>query len=703
MKRNHTWRYLSVAIVFCLVSIVYLGRLFYIQISGGGADYGDGTNVRTVTVQAVRGQLYDRNGKPLTTNAYTYDLTLDHQAFTSLGTVQRGEVSLSLLDTLAACGEADKHVESYFPLEGVYPYYRWSDAVEAKDTLEYYRLVRVLDDVGLAENTTAKKLVDYYVNTYELLSTDKNGKRRFTDDEIDRLIRFYYDMNACRFGSATNYTVAKEVSLASMTAIKEKALGGVTFVENVKRMYQYPGYASHILGTVGPIYAEDWEYYNEQGYQMNALVGKSGCELAFEEYLRGTDGKMQIVEDASGNIISTTLLKAPVPGNDVYLTLDIDLQIAAEDGLAENVAYVADRAQGIATLGSNCASGAAVAMDPDTFEVLAIASCPTYDLSTYNLLYNDLAADENLPLLNRALNGRYAPGSTYKPGVAVAALMASREGKLSEEERVSIDTLLSCYGTYTRYESYQPACSTVSSHRGMLDVVKAIADSCNCFFYELGYRMGIDNMNSYMSAFGFGEDTGIELGGDVGVLAGPEYRQEIHGAVWREGDTLPAAIGQSDNQATPLQLACYISTLSNGGSRYSAHLLKEVRSHTEETPVYTYTLDETSLKSRLEISEDVLDTVLLGMRNMVTSHTTARNHFASVPVRVGGKTGTAETTASKRGEGSENALFVGVAPYDDPEIVLSVVLEEGHMGEYATMTAARILEAYYGVGESAES
>lgn len=683
MRRSYFWRYLAIAAVFCLVCVIYLGRLFYIQISGKGNEYQSGTTVRTVTVQAVRGRILDREGRVLVSNAYTYDLTLSASSFDKMTSIRSNEICLRLLEAMSTCGEADKHVEKYFPMSGAYPYYRWSDEVLSEDSIPYYRLQRTLDDLGLKKDVTAQKLTDYYVRTYDLLSTDENGMRRFSDDEVDRLIRLRYDMDAMRFGAAADYVVAKDVGLPLMTDLKEQALGGVTFTVNAERSYAHPGYASHILGTVGPIYSEEWEYYNEQGYPMNAAVGKTGCEYAFESYLRGIDGEIEIREDAAGNILSVTVKKKPVAGSDIRLTIDIDLQIAAEDGLAENVQAIVEHSGGDPTRGSGCNAGAAVAMDPETFEILAVASYPTYDLSTYNADYGILSSMEGSPLLNRALSGSYAPGSTYKPGVAVAALMSGA---------IDVEDTLNCIGIYTRYADYQPKCSTVNTHRGSLDIIEAIADSCNVFFYEMGYRMGIDKMNEYMSAFGFGQPTGIELGGATGILAGPQYRQEVHGALWTGGNTLQAAIGQADNQATPLQLACYLSTLSNGGTRYSAHLLHSVYAAGADTPSVIYSQTSDTVLGRLEIPEDVRDSVFVGMRQMVTSHSYANRVFSKLPVDAGGKSGTAQTN-----QDCDNALFIGMAPYDNPEIVVSVVLEQGYSGERASLTAARIMEAYYGV------
>ncbi len=681
-QRTHLWRFMTVAIIFCLACVIYLGRLFYIQISGRDDRYSGETTPRTVTIRAVRGEIYDRNGVALVSNSYTYDLTLSHGSFSSMSVHAENETLLSILEALRSTDEIGKHEQKYFPFDGAYPYYSLSEEASDGDSIPFYRLRRVLGDVGLKEDSSVKDIINYYTDTYSLLATGSDGKRLYDDDQIDDLIRLRYDMNARRFGVANDYSFAENVGLPLMTYVKELNLGGIAFTVNVERVYNFPGYASHILGTVGPIYSEEWDYYNEQGYQMNAIVGKTGCEYAFEEYLHGSDGKLLIEEDAAGNVIRTEVLVAPVAGNDIHLTIDIDLQIAAEDGLAENVAYVVDHSGGVISYGANCNAGAAVVMDPNTFSVLAIASYPTYDLSTYNLNYNALATDAAKPLLNRALGGLYEPGSTYKLGVATAALM---------EEQIQAAERITCAGAYDRFgSSYRPKCSTYPHDHSAINVIEAIADSCNVFFYEMGYRLGIDRMNDYMKAFGFGESTGIEIGGATGILAGPDYRQQIHGELWTDGMTVQAAIGQADNQASPLQLACYISTLVGGGNRYAAHLLDSVYAFGADTPSYTYTQSAENLLSQIAISDDVLATVFEGMRSVVEDNDVVRRNMASIPVTVGGKTGTAQNSS-----GCDNALFVCAAPYDDPEIVISVVLEQGYAGSYSSLTAARILEKYY--------
>ena len=683
-NRTHTLRYLGIVAVFCLVCVIYLGRLFFIQISGRENEYKSDITEREVTVQAVRGEIYDRNGVKLVANRYSYDLSFAHKQFFSLTVQERNEVCLSVQTALERRGGEGVREQKFFPFDGTYPNYTYNADTLDGDSIRAYRLKRVLGDIGLETDAAATELRDYYTDTYDLLQIDNNGERRFSDKEIDTLIRMYYDIDAVRFRSSGEYILCEGVDMSLMTYIKEQNIKAVNFTVSVEREYCYPGYASHILGLVGPIYSEEWEYYNELGYQMNAIVGKSGCEAAFENYLRGTDGKMRIKEDKNGNVTEVEVLTQAVAGNDVYLTIDINLQIAAEDGLAENVEYVFNQSLGIAENGAECNSGAAVAMNPNTFEVLAIASYPTYDLTTYNADYNLLVQDPARPLTNRAIDGFYAPGSTLKPGMAAIALT---DGVLSSWEDIT------CTGRYKN----TIGCSTYSDTHswGSIDVIDAIAYSCNSFFCELGYRLDIQKMENYLSLFGLGQSTGLELGGGKGILAGPTYRGQIQSTEkWQPGMTWSAAIGQSDHQLSPVQMACYIGTLCNGGTRYTAHLLHSVYRFGSDEPSFVYQQTEDTVLSRIELDEDDLDTVFAGMKKMITETNFTNRWIANnddIPVTVGGKTGTAQ----RGGDNPDNALFVATAPYNDPDIVISVVLEDGAHGYYSAITAARILEAYY--------
>ena len=449
------------------------------------------------------------------------------------------------------------------------------------------------------------------------------------------------------------------------------------------RSYEFPGYASHILGQLGRIYEEDWEEYKARGYSMDAMVGISGCEAVFEDYLRGQDGIMVYEYDRDGTLLNKYVKKEAVAGKDVWLTIDMPSQIAAERGLEANMDYVKSYVSGPLT-GEDVSAGAFTMVDVDSGQVLAMASYPTYDLSTYNEMYEQLASAEVSPLTNRAINGLYAPGSTFKPGMAVAGLA---------EGIITTSSLIHTTGRYTYFSSYQPRCwyyiSTGRSH-GSIDMCEALRVSCNCFFYELGRLLGIDRMNEYCIKYGLGQDTGFELGGELGILAGPAYRAEAELAEWQETDTIVAAIGQSENLFSPLQIQMYFAALGNGGDRYRATLLYAVTEfYSDEVVVDT---PQPEILSSFEISAADHAALLSSLRSVVyPTSLQMTNLFKNVPVEVGGKTGTAQVGTTK----SENGLFAALAPYDDPEIAAVCVLEQGHAGSYAAFTVAKVLEVYF--------
>ena len=702
-KRNHLMRYVILAVIFCAVCLVYIGRLFYVQIIAREESKEDGTSVRLVVVPAVRGEIFDRNGKALVSNRYTYDLVLSNAALTAVSVSAANRVYLTLLDSLQACGAESTHTERYFPMDGSYPDYAYSAAAADENTSVSFHLKRILKARGMKETAKAKDLVAEYVDTFRLLETDRNGNRIYTDRQIDRLLRLHYDMDAKKFGEGEDYIFAAGAGTELITYVQEMSLTGVSFSVTADRIYRYPGYASHILGTVGPIYSEEWDYYNEKGYQMNALVGKSGCEAAFEDYLHGVDGKLKVTFDENGTVLKTETIVAPQSGQDVYLTIDMDVQIAAEDALAENVENVrqSDRNTAAARNGFECNAGAAVAMDPNTFEILAVASYPTFDLTTYNRDYNDLAVMDGNPLLNHALRGVYAPGSTFKVLMAAAGL---------QDGDITASTTVTCSGRY-HYGDSSWGCSTYphSAYGTRLTVTQALADSCNSFFYDLGLKMGIDRMAEYMKAFGVGEDTGLELG----ELTGQRSERD---ADWQAGNVLSAAIGQYNTQMTPLQIGVMISTAVNGGTRYAAHLLREVRAFGSDTPTYTDAAVTDTPLSRVELSDGTVSTVLRGMRMVVSGSSQIQRNYRNAgidPATVGGKTGTAEVwkylkdpetgeylrddDGNRKRIIATNSLYVGTAGADadgHPELVISVVLENASHGYYASYTAAKITAAW---------
>ncbi len=698
-KVNKKLRIICVAALFVIICLIYAVRMINIKTNAKPKQESLGAYTRTVAIQAVRGEIFDRNGKCLVSNEYTYDMIFDHQAM-SVDRYGRNMAILRAVEAVEEMQETARLPEYYFIFDGEYPNYTYTKDAITYDTDIYLKLLKRIAENELEEDSQKKKneltatyldefyrehgecfpkeqeIIDCFVEKYSLDEKDENGAPRYTDAQIDKIFRVLYDMEVSDFSAYNSYVFAENVDMRFITYMEELGISGVDFKVEISRVYNYPGYASHILGRVGQIYSEEWDYYNELGYEMSALVGKDGCEAAFESYLRGVDGEMEIIEDENGKIIEKKVKKSAISGKDLYLTIDIDLQIAAEDGLRENVNYVNSN-----VYSASSEAGALVALDPNSGAVLALASYPSYDLSTFNKDYNDLVADSANPLYNRALDGLYTPGSTFKLGMVAAGIDSSE---------VSSSTTLRCDGIYTYYKDYQPKCWIHSSggRHGNINAAGAIEVSCNCYFYELGRRMGIDKMNNYCRKFGLGEKTGIELPEKIGILAGPAYR-ETHGmTAWTAGNTISAAIGQSDNSFTPIQLSAYVSTLLNGGTRYSAHLLGEVKTYGNGEIVYSSTPRELD---SIELSGEATDTVKYGMKRMVENSAFVSSYMKNIPVTVGGKTGTAELG----GTATENGLFVCAAPYDKPEIVITSVVEHAGGGSYAAIAAARVLEEYY--------
>ena len=638
--RNKDYRFFLLAAVFVLVCALFVVFFTINQMRGPSGKYtSDGLKVRTETVAGERGRIYDRNGKLLVTNASHYDLIFEYGAMPD----RRAEVNDSLLECLEALlvtGNTDKRVSDYFPLAGSYPDYAFlADAKNPESNMGYH-YSRFLERNGLSTDMSADEFVKYMCDKYSL------AERFYSATAIHELMRIYYDMERINFGHYQYYTLASGFEptvpeeMALISYVEEHRTEGATLIRSSKREYLYGEYAAHILGKVGKITAENVEEYAD--YPLDAIVGITGAENAFESYLRGSDGKRVTKYDGDGNIVEQYYDPAPVIGNDVYLTVDIDLQIIAEDALRDSVEE----------LGA-CETGAVTAIDPNTGEAIVIASHSTESE------------------LNFALFGTFAPGSTYKVGSALAAL---------EEGYIDRNSTQICNHVYPFLGG--PTC--LGNH-GKIDVHGAIEVSCNIFFYYLGHNFGLDNITAYTTRLGLGVATGIELGERIGIVASEGYCED-HDLEWSAFDDATGAIGQSKHAYTPLQLSVYMASVSNGGTRYAAHILREVRTRTGET-----VLKKTPVVlDRVSISQENYSTLIGAMRSVVSSSSVLSSHFSKVPVDVAGKTGTADT-----GREISNALFSGFAPYDDPKIVVSCVLEEGDAGTNAAKVTAKVFEAFF--------
>jgi len=685
---SHSYRFFILAALFVLVGALYSVILIRTVIENkntGVVDETAGYTVRTVTVQAVRGEIYDRNGKKLVGNVYTDYLYFDYSAMPS-GNVAKNEAIVAVMDLVDSLGIRDSLYESACPLQGTYPYYNY-DLKMLEGSIASGRFNRIREYLELKENTGAAEFAKAIAKKYGML--DKNGDPLYSNERMTDLIRIRYEMEAIRFAPGEPYLILSGLGIKEKTAFLESGIRGIRIGVTYKREYLYPGYASHILGRIGKIQAENADYYTSLGYPVTAVVGIDGCEKAFEEHLRGMDGKLKITEDKEGNIVSVETVKDAEPGLDIYLTIDIDLQIVAENALEENIAYVVSEAskQTAKYEGEDCDSGAMVIEKVGTGELLAVASYPSFNLVNFGKDYNSLIEDSRTPLFNRALNGTYAPGSTFKVGMAVAGLTDGTT--MADGKPFTATTLIKDEGKYTYYEDYQPECWVYAygrANHGSINVTKAIQVSCNCFFYELGRLMEIDTINKYCKLYGLGQSTGIELPESTGVLADSSYVSKL-GVTWTGGLTIQTAIGQGYNRFTPLQLANYTAMVISGGTRYSLHLLKEVRRFNGETVLSV----EPEVAASLNISNSTTETIRNAMSKVVEENATV-TAFDGFKIRVGGKTGTAQVTGQ-----SSNAVFVAFAPLDSPEITVACVLERGAHGTNAARSIRTVMEKYFGI------
>lgn len=661
-QKNTSHKYVIASAVFALICAVFVARLINLQFDAERTDAlrdKSEITVETRVIQALRGNICDRNGNVLVTSSYSYDVIFDYASMPD-GKEDFCRVILAALDAIEDTDNISHRAADYYPLVGEYPALALSEDARTEGTATKRYLDSISGRVGLKE-TTADALIEYIVDKYSLDAKGEDGSPLYTNVEIGSLIRVLYDMMRVQFSSMQPYTLAKGVDLSFISYLKELSITGVSDRISTQRTYIYPGYASHVLGRVGAITAENWDEYREAGYDINATVGIDGCEYVFEEYLRGVDGVLTVEKNARGEIVDQYVSKQPIAGRDVWLTIDIDTQIAAEDALA---AYMKDTGK---------ERGASVAIDPSNGDILAIASYPTYDLSSFSDNYSSLASNENAPLLNRAIYATYAPGSTFKIAVALAGL---------EEGLINKGSSCYCNGGYI-LGSGKISCH---NHIGTttLDLTDAIRYSCNAYFISLGYeKIGNATMVRYCEQLGLGQSTGIELDEKIGQIASPEAA-----GVWSAYEEASSYIGQSVHKYTPLQINSYMATVANGGTRYATHLLHSVRSFSGEV-IYS---QEAEILSTVDISSSSLSAIKEGMREMVNSSGSASYYMYTVEgikATVCGKSGTAQIGGDR-----QNCWFSAFAPMEQPKIAVTSIVEDGDTGASVSRIDAAIIGAY---------
>lgn len=637
-KSQFITTFLSVLTIIALIA--FSARTYYIQVINSaeytGKDSHGASSTRTAVIKAPRGEILDCYGRKIAINRDGYNIVFN-KAYV-------GEnLNNTILTLTKLCKEYGCEWIDELPLSPDSPYGFKAD--EPRD--------KMLSTLKLAHYATAQNCFDTMVEEYELEGYSKEEQRL--------IMGVRYSMQISDFSISYPFTFAEDIPTELMRKISECAfsLNGITVEVVPFREYADTSLAVNLIGTVGPIFEEDWKEYKEKGYSYNDKVGKSGIEKWAEEYLRGIDGEITYYLDAKGDIISTEVTKEPISGKTVMLSLDKNLQRKAQDSLMEKV-------QNLQSQGGSCKAGCAVAIDIHTGKVLAAANYPTYDSATMNENYNQLQSDPAKPLTNRAFQGVYPIGSTIKPAVAIAAI---ENGKYSFGETVN------CVQTYKFFDDYTPKCM---HYHGPMALNSALAKSCNYFFFEMGRRVSATKLTSYFKQFGLGLKTGVEVDDSRGILVDPENDNV-------GGTTLQIAIGQM-NAFTPLQAANYTATLANGGTHYRASLIQKIVSY-DIGEVYKDVKPE--VVNTIEIKEDTLKAVKEGMLS-VTEDGTGRAALGDYPIKVGGKTGTSQVNGA-----ADHSVFVAFAPFDNPEIAISVVLENGDSGFSAGSVVRDMLDAYF--------
>ena len=655
-KKVDTRRLTVLIVVFMVVCALFALVLMEIQIVHG-KDYAELATkgaTRTQVIQAARGEMVDRYGRPIVQNKVGYNVTLD-KAYLTRG--KENEIILRLLDLLEQSGEEwiDK-----LPITTEEPFAFYEGQDEAIGKLKTFLEVGVYTGVD--------DVMSWLIERYEL--------ENYSPKEQRRLAGVRYQMERQGFSITNPYVLAEDIDVSTVVQIKERSyeLSGVMIAEGTVREYVQGDIAPHLVGRIGPIYAEEYAELKDKGYAMNDIIGKGGIEEAFESELRGENGLRTITLNSNGEVVDSTVTQSPKPGNSIMLTIDIDIQRAAQNAMEEQIRWLQEN--GEEGEGKEATAGAVVAIDVKTGEVLAMASYPTYNLETFNEDYNDLLANEDNPLFNRALQGTYAPGSIFKPLVGLAGL---------EEGYITRYYTYTCDHVYTYYEDYQPTCLGWHPHFNVMDALRV---SCNIFFYDLGRQLGIEPIIDYAETFGLGQPTGIELPEAKGHISSPEFFDELD-ELWNPGDVLQASIGQGKSLFTPVQLATYTATLANGGTRLRTHLVKSIK---------TYALNETvediqpEVVAGVELERSTINTIREGMIRASGQNGysgTSGAYFGDYPIPVASKTGTPETNAFP------NGTYICYAPANDPEIAVAVVIENGYHGYWGASVAKAVFDEYF--------
>lgn len=674
-------------IVVIVISVIFIATLFNLQIVNGEnyREQSEKRMLRTKNITAPRGEIYDRNGVILATNKLSYDVELYK---VRVSTKEQNDGILRLVEIL---NENSDKVYSTFPVNDDLNGFNFENTEEEQKWKKEMKLDSTL---------TFDQVIDKYIEKYELQDYSDNRLNQI------KMIEIKYEANLNGYSLFNSATIAKDISQKSVAKIGEEKykIYGISIVSVPKRYYPNGNLLSHTIGYVSKISSTEYEKKKEQGYNVNSVIGKAGIEQSFEKYLRGKDGVIKEETDTLGNVSSQTETTEAKSGVNVTLTVDYRLQKVAEESLLNAINGLQNGTL-VGKKFSDANAGAVVVLDVDSGEVLASASYPTYDINSLigGISLKDWNALQNNslhPMLNRVVSGTYSPGSTFKMLVGMAGLM---NGKITVDEKY-YDPGIYPYG-------YHPKCWLYTDRHmthGWINIEGAIKGSCNCYFYEVGRRIGISEIVKYAKLFGLGQKTGIELSGEVaGTIAGADDKSEDGlKSPWYLGDTLSAAIGQSGSSYTPIQLANYIATIANGGKLNKVSLIKSVDNEVAGTSesladINKYTSEYTGVnfeEKDLNINSEYIDAIKKGMLS-VTSETGGTSYivFKNSDIQVAGKTGTAQVP-----NGNNNGIFVGFAPYDNPKIAVVAVIEHGGEGTYTANVVKPIMEEYFNIDKESK-
>ena len=663
---------LLIAVAAVLIGL-YVLRLIFLQLVNGDSFKARATNTTdyNFTVTAARGDIVDSEGKRIAASTTSYNVVLSKLL---MGDEDLDGMLQRIVELLQASGESwnDSLLIGEPDAAGRYEF-----TAAADSTGDQKALASMKEGLGLQQYATADDVMEKLVEDYKLEAYPLHWQRV--------LAGIHYEMQQQAFSNVNNFVMAENVSDVTVATIKEHSLSlpGVEIVETSTRSYEQGTTLPHVLGRVGKITAEKWKITDEngqttyplrdKGYNMNDVIGISGLESAYEDELRGKDGVETITRNSDGVIVSTALTTVPEPGHTVQLTVNSDFQKAVDQALARNIEMIS---QTYGTDGARANAGAVVVLDIKDGSVLASANYPSFDQNLYATQYSAYSADEGMPLFNRALQGLYTPGSTYKPSVAIAAL---------DSGVINRNSTVYCNGVYNYFQDYHPKC-TRHGHSGNIDVITAIKWSCNIFFYDVGRRVTSDVYDAYAYKLGLGQRTGVEVSEALGRLT------TKHDSNYTASLEVQAAIGQGNTVVTPVQLATYAATIANRGTRYRTHFVKAILD-TNTGAVLSTTQPEV-----MDVIEDRGDTFDLVQQGMIGVAQTIPA-LASYPYTIACKTGSPQRSESYYAGSTRkhytNATMIAYGPVEDPQIAIGIVVEYGGAGARTGQLVADIFNAYF--------